>query len=614
MDKNTITGLLLIGALIIGYSIYTRPSKEDAEKYRREQDSIALVKQNAEKAAREQASATPAGAPADSISGDSAAAAARQQQILGSFATAASGKEQLLTIENELLKATLSTKGGKIVSVQLKEFKTFDGRPLILFKNDAKLGLHFTAENRNISTDELYFQPEGSSFSVSKSDKKSISMKLAVAPGKYIEYLYTLAGNSYDMGFTVNIAGLQNTIAPNTNYINLSWRTTALRQEKNAKGEKMVSTVYYKYTDEKVDYLTETEDTKESLTQNVKWVAFKQQFFTSVLIAGNSFTSPSTVETVTNQESQTELKHMTADLTIPFLHKPLESFPMQFYFGPNHYQTLKEYDLGLEKQIPLGWGIFGWVNRFIVITIFNFLASFNWSYGLIILILTIVIKVMLLPLTFKAYLSQAKMKVLKPEVDEIQSRKDSDPLKTQQEMMSLYKKAGVNPLGGCLPMLLQLPILIAMFRFFPASIELRQQSFLWAEDLSTYDSILDLGFNIPGYGDHVSLFTLLMTISTLIYTRMNNQFTGANAQMKWISYLMPIMFLGFFNDYSSGLSYYYFLANVLTFGQQYLFRYFVDEKAIHLKIQENKKKPVTKSKLQLKMEEMAKAKGQKPKK
>jgi YidC/Oxa1 family membrane protein insertase len=233
------------------------------------------------------------------------------------------------------------------------------------------------------------------------------------------------------------------------------------------------------------------------------------------------------------------------------------------------------------------------------------------NYGIIILILTILIKIVLLPLTYKAYQSQAKMKVLKPEMDEINAKKIDDPMKKQREIMELYRKAGVNPLGGCLPVLLQLPILIAMFRFFPASIELRQQSFLWADDLSTYDSILDLGFNIPFYGDHVSLFTLLMTISTLLYTRMTNQFSGANAQMKWVSYLMPVVFLGVFNNYSAGLSYYYFLANVTSFGQQYLFKLFVNEKEIHRRIQENKKKPLEskKSKFQQKLEEMAKARG-----
>jgi YidC/Oxa1 family membrane protein insertase len=290
---------------------------------------------------------------------------------------------------------------------------------------------------------------------------------------------------------------------------------------------------------------------------------------------------------------------------------------MHFYFGPNHYQTLKAEGFNLEKQIPLGWGIFGWVNRFVVIPIFNFLNSFDWNYGIIILILTIVIKLMLLPLTFKAYLSQAKMKVLKPEVDEIQAKHKEDPMKLQQEMMGLYRKAGVSPLGGCLPMLLQMPILIAMFRFFPQSIELRQESFLWAHDLSSYDSILDLPFNIPFYGDHVSLFTLLMTISTLLITKVNSSTQMTNPQMKWMMYLMPIIFLGVFNSYSAGLSYYYFLANTISIGQQYLFRSFVDEDEIHRKIQENKKRPAaaTKSKFQQRLEKMAKEKGyQMPKK
>jgi YidC/Oxa1 family membrane protein insertase len=282
---------------------------------------------------------------------------------------------------------------------------------------------------------------------------------------------------------------------------------------------------------------------------------------------------------------------------------------MHFYFGPNHYQILKSQGHNLEKQIPLGWGIFGWVNRFIVIPIFNFLNGFNWSYGIIILILTIAIKLLLLPLTFKAYLSQAKMKVLKPEVDEIQGKFKEEPMKLQQEMMGLYRKAGVSPLGGCLPMLLQMPILIAMFRFFPQSIELRQQSFLWATDLSTYDSILDLSFTIPFYGDHVSLFTLLMTVSTLLITKVNSSSQMANPQMKWMMYLMPIIFLGVFNSYSAGLSYYYFLANMISIGQQYLFKSFVNEDEIHRKIQENKKKPTKKSKFQQRLEKMAKDKG-----
>ena len=299
---------------------------------------------------------------------------------------------------------------------------------------------------------------------------------------------------------------------------------------------------------------------------------------------------------------------LTAAFSLPYDRKPVQTYNMRFYFGPNNYQDLKKIDnLHLEKLIPLGWGIFGWVNQFLVIPTFHFLDGFNMNYGLIILILTILVRIIILPLTYGSFKSQAKMKVLQPEMAEINEKFGSDPMKKQQETMALYRKAGVNPLGGCIPGLLQLPILIAMFRFFPSSIELRQQSFLWAHDLSTYDSILDLPFHIPAYGSHVSLFTLLMTVSTIIYTKMNMQMTAAtNPQMKWMMYLMPILFLGFFNNYSAGLSYYYFLSNVFGFGQQYLFKAFLDEDKIHAQIQENKKKPVKKSNFQARLEQMAK--------
>ena len=279
----------------------------------------------------------------------------------------------------------------------------------------------------------------------------------------------------------------------------------------------------------------------------------------------------------------------------------------QFYFGPNHYKTLQSYNAGFEELIPLGWGIFGWVNQYIIINLFDFLSKYFASYGIIILFLTLIIKVGLSPFTYKAFLSQAKMKVLKPEIEKINAKnKGKDQMKIQQETMNLYRKAGVNPMGGCLPMLFQFPILIAMFRFFPASIELRQESFLWADDLSSYDSIYDLGFSIPFYGDHISLFTLLMTLSTLLYTKMNSSMaTGQMAQMKWMMYLMPIMFLGFFNNYAAGLSYYYFLANMFTFTQQYFMMRLIDENVLLAQIEENKKKPAKpKSKFQKKLEEM----------
>ena len=295
---------------------------------------------------------------------------------------------------------------------------------------------------------------------------------------------------------------------------------------------------------------------------------------------------------------------------------------MEFYFGPNKFKILKKYDLDLERQIPLGWSFFlmAWINRYAVLPVFNFLEGFGWNYGIIILVLTILLKIVLFPIAYKSYSSSAKMRVLKPEIEEISKKypKKEDAMKKQQATMNLYKQAGVNPMAGCIPMLLQFPILIAMFRFFPSAIELRQQSFLWAHDLSSYDSILDLPFNIPFYGNHVSLFTLLMTISTLIYTKMNQDMMGSGQQqlpgMKTMMYLMPVMFLGIFNNYASGLSYYYFLANIITFGQMFLIRRTIDEKKIRKQIEINKKKPKKKSNWQKRLEDAAKQRGYNPSK
>ena len=409
--------------------------------------------------------------------------------------------------------------------------------------------------------------------------------------------------------------GVNDVIASNASYVELNWTQQIQKQEKDMNAERINSTIYYMFADEdkEVDCLSETENETEEIKTKLKWVSMKQQFFTQVLVAQKSFDKPTRIETISGEEGDSFVKQMNVAFTLPYAHSQRENFAMHFYIGPNHYQLLKKAGDDLQKQIPLGWGIFGWVNRYLVIPIFNFLNSFNLNYGIIILILTIAIKVMLLPLTYKAYLSQAKMKVLKPEIEEIQAKNKEEPMKLQQEMMALYKKAGVSPLGGCLPMLLQMPILIAMFRFFPQSIELRQEGFLWAKDLSTYDSILDLPFHIWGYGDHVSLWTLLMTISTLIITKVNSGAAMTNPQMKWMMYLMPIIFLGVFNNYSAGLSYYYFLANMISVGQQFLFKSFVDEDEIHRKIQENKKRPTsqTKSKFQQRLEKMAKEKGYK---
>lgn len=623
MDKNSITGLVLIGAILIGFSIYNAPTENQIAAEKHKQDSIEavqkLVTKEKQKAVLQDAVMA---AVADTNTVSDSAKNELLSSTYGPFVAAASGEKQITTIENELLKIGISNKGGRIVSVQLKKYHTHDSLPLFLCDEDSsRFSLSFIAQNRVFSTDSLFFKTIGNSFTVSGTDSNKVSMRLEAAPGKYIEFEYRLRGNSYMMDCNINTVGMQDLIASNTSDMNLKWHLRALSHEKSHKNEQNATTIYYKHFEDDVDYLNEIKDKKESFQTKMKWVSFKQQYFTSVLIAKNGFDKPTDIETIGLPNSTKYTKDLTASFTIPYEHKASESFGLSLYYGPNHYGTLKTYGMDLEKQVPLGWGIFGWVNRFAVIPVFNFLSGFNMNFGIIILLLTILIKVVLLPLTFKAYMSTAKMKVLKPEVDELNEKyAKEDPMKKQQALMALYKKAGVNPLGGCLPMLLQMPILIAMFRFFPASIELRQQSFLWATDLSSYDSIWTFGY-VPVidylYGDHVSLFTLLMTISTIMYTRMNDQFSGANnpqmAQMKWIMYLMPIIFLGVFNNYAAGLSYYYFLANMFTFAQQWIIRKLVDEDAIHAKIQENKKKPAAgKSKFQTRLEEMAKQRAALP--
>ncbi|MCX6275141.1 MAG: membrane protein insertase YidC [Bacteroidetes bacterium] len=614
MDKNSVIGLFLIGILIIGYSVYTQPSEQERLATQHTADSIAAIKKITEKdqATQQKNISASVKEVADSAQTDSARKEIALQEF-GSFSEAAAGKEEFFTVENDLMKILISSKGALIKSVELKKYKTHDGKPVRLMSGDSStFNLSFPAQNRSINSTDLYFSSQGI---VGKGAAKVISFRLTAGAGKYIDYNYSLMDGSYLVGFHIDLVNLNDVIAPNATYLAFDWRENVIQQEKSITNERAATTIYYHFMDDEVDKINPAKSEEQSLKTKVKWVAFKQQFFTSVLIADNAFDSP-VVETKKDEGQTKYVKSLSASFALPYDHKAAESYGMKFYFGPNHYQTLKKIDnLGLEKQIALGWGIFGYVNKFIVIPIFNFLNGFHLNFGLIILILTIIIRIIILPLTFGSFKSQAKIKILAPEIKEINDKFGDDAMKKQQETMALYKKAGVNPLGGCIPGLLQLPILIAMFNFFPTSIELRQESFLWAHDLSTYDSVLDLGFKIPFYGDHVSLFTLLMTISTLLFTKLNMQMTSAsNPQMKWMMYIMPIMFLGVFNNYSAGLSYYYFLSNIFGLGQQYLFKYFIDEEAIHRQMQENKKKTVKKSGFQQRLEQMAKERGYQAKK
>jgi YidC/Oxa1 family membrane protein insertase len=640
MDKKSIIGIVLIFAILVVFSIINQPSKEEIEAAKHRRDSIAQVEAEKEillKQQLEQTVVSNAITATDSINPENQLQEKTEQ--FGVFGTAAIGTEEFYTLENNLMKITFSNKGGRIYSVELKNYQTHDSLPLFLFDGPkTQFGLNFFAQNRSIQTSQFYFTPvidrketvvtgpevkKGSEGKIkfnkqNPGGKESVSFRLEVAQGSFIEYVYSLEYNSFLVDFNLNLKGMNQYIATNQSYLNFNLSYDVPRQEKMSKfGEDGYTNITYKFFEDEVNNLSKTKSDEENLSTRLKWIGFKQLFFNSTIIANESFANAQIKQTKF-EENPNYLANFYADISLPYEGKPSETVGMQFFFGPNHYQTLKQYDNDLESNVYLGYVIVSWVNKYLIIPIFNFLRKYIDNFGLIILLLTIFIKTILFPFTYKSYMSQAKMRVLKPEIDELSAKFGSDKMmEKQQATMALYKKAGVNPMGGCLPMLLQFPILIAMFFFFPTSIELRQESFLWATDLSTYDSILDLPFEIPFYGAHVSLFCLLMTITTIISTSMNQQAMNSQAMpgMKTMMYLMPVMFLFILNSYSSGLSYYYFLANVITIGQTYLIRYFVDEDKIHLQLQANKKKPVQKSNFQKRLEDMAKQRGvQAPKK
>lgn len=639
MDKNTISGLVLIFAILITFSYLNKPSQEEIAAEKRRKDSIEQVavatQRQAEKEALQavqQAATTPAETPEDSVAVESADALLKDK--FGAFAPFAKGEEQFITLENNLMKVTLSNLGGRIYSVELKGYTTHDGEPLILFEGDAnRFGLNFFAQNRSIQTENFYFVssaegvvsvegpevPKGKEgrekFNTeNKGDSKKVSMRMEVASGQALEYEYVMHHNSYMIDFNLKTEGMPQIMGQNATYLDFAWAIEVPRQEKISKyGEDRYTTIYYKYYEDEVDKLSPSKAESESLSTKVKWIGYKQLFFSSVLIADNAFPNAD----IRNEPRESDpdfLANFYSTITIPLEGRGNENFPMHFYFGPNQYNTLKQYQLGLDEELDLGWAIIGWVNKWIVIPAFDFLRRYINNFGIIILLLTIYIKLIISPFTFKSYISQAKMRALKPEIDEIQKKFGKEKqMESQQATMALYKKAGVNPMGGCLPMVFQFPILIAMFRFFPVSIELRQQSFLWAKDLSAYDSILSLPFEIPFYGDHVSLFCLLMTITNIFYIKMNSEMNPAGSNqmpgMKTMMYMMPVMFLFMFNNYASGLSLYYFLSLLFTFIQMFIFKKSINEDQIRAKIKERQKRPVKKSNFQKRLEDMARQRG-----
>ncbi|MDP3002078.1 MAG: membrane protein insertase YidC, partial [Bacteroidales bacterium] len=442
-------------------------------------------------------------------------------------------------------------------------------------------------------------------------------LRLMAGDDKYIEYKYTLAPDKYMVDFDVVFKSMEGIIASNQNSLTLDWKMYIPQQEKGRQNEENYSTIKYKYFQDDVDGLkinSKKELEKVDITTKLSWIAFQDQFFSSVLLT-NDFFLNGTVSSTRTLTSQKYIRYYTSEVGVPFNPGTSNAISMKLYYGPNSITTLKKEGLELEKIVFLGKNIIGWINRFVIIPIFNWLDNFIDNYGLIILILTIIIKIVLFPLTLKSFQSQAKMQVLKPMVEELGKKfpKKEDAMKKQQATMDLYKRAGVNPMGGCLPMLLQMPILFAMYRFFPVSIELRQEHFLWATDLSTYDSILTLPFTIPMYGDHVSLFTLLMTASTLLTMKMTGSSPGSDQPgMKLMMYMMPVMFMVFLNNFSSGLTYYYFLANMITYGQNIISKRFINADAVLAKLEENKKKTLKKSKWQQRLESAARQRGINP--
>lgn len=631
MDKNTIIGLLVIAGILIGYSLFTRPSQEELAERQRIQDSLrnaqALILPEQQEQQEQAPPAEEVVSPGETVAGvedvsQDAASLDQLKDAFGVFGEAAIGDKQYITLENDLIRMSISTLGGRPYAVELKNYQTHDSLPLMLFDGDSTIfGLSFFAQNRSINTNELFFTPGSDQSHLDASNGPvTLSMKLSAGEDRYLEYVYTMTPGDYRVAFDMRFVNMNEIMAQNNNFIDLNWNIYVPQQEMGRMNELNYTTIFFKhYQDEveKFNMRSKKDLFEKVIPTRMRWIAFKQQFFSSVLISENYFTN-ATVRSTKLESDPVYLYVFESQIGIPFEQSPNQEQKMTFFFGPNHFNTLKSYDLEMENLVGLGGLMSRVINRYAIIPMFSFLNNFINNYGLIILILTLVIKLVLFPLTYRSYISMAKMKALKPEIDAINEKIPKEKsMERQQATMALYKKAGVSPLGGCLPVVLQMPILIAMFRFFPTSIELRQQQFLWAHDLSTYDSILDLPFTIPMYGDHVSLFTLLMTASTILTMKISSQASMSQSQMpgmKGMMYIMPVMFMFMLNSWSSALTYYYFLANIITFGQNQISKRFVDEDALRKKLHSNQKKSSVKkqSSFQKRLQDMAKQRGYNP--
>jgi len=602
MDKNQVTGLVLIAALLIAYAVFFKPPADELA----EPVNTELPTQPQEQGTSEIKEAN----VGQTLGGTEVQQPTNSdlEEAYGVFALGAQGEEKEIVIENENARFTFNTKGGKIGSVELKEYKTYDDKPLYLFDEESsQQSISFETEKGKINLSELYYTSIGRSKTVNLGDTTTLTFTLKTSDNNSIEHIYTIPGNGYQVNYELRINGLKNSIV--SEQATLSWINKMKRLESNIDDARNKNTLRWYTLSEDSDNLKalSKDPLQEQVPEGIKWASFNQKFFNVGIIAERSFNGGLFASDIPLNDT-TIIKNTAINLSIP-LTDLYAGGKFSYYFGPNKFKVLKKITPSYEDNIYLGYTMVSWVNKYILIELMAILEKFVPSYGVIIIIMVFLIKLVLFPLTRKSYLSMAKMKAMKPELDELKEKIGDDAQKMQQEQMKLYRQVGVNPLSGCIPMVLQMPILFAMFFFFPNAIELRGESFLWATDLSTYDVLFKLPFTIPFYGAHVSGFTLLMTLSSILYTWSNNQVSTVQGPMKTIGYVMPVIFMFVLNSYASGLSFYYFLSNIVTFGQQALIRRFVNEDKIHQQLQENKKNNVNKkkSKFQQRLDDAMKA-------
>lgn len=609
MDKKSIIGFVLIGVIMIGFTWFQNRQYKKQMEIQAQLDSVAMVEHMTEIAMdslkRVQGLVSDTGVDEVNV----VKVPSYKDSLLS---VARLSESELVTLENDKIEIIFNTKGAQPYSVKIKDYKAYDSTELYLIKPQMS--------NYDISIYAgEYINTKDFTFEIASRTDTSVTMRLPFAQGGYIQQEFVLQDGSYMVENQLSFVGMENVIPRNVSMFDIDWGVVIPRLEKGYKNEKQYSKLDYYFTgDKKPEEMGRSRNDSKRVESRMKWFAFQQQFFSAIMTAGNEFASADLdVKFFEESDPSANLMACTAKLRSEFQPSANTVIPFSFYFGPNDFGVLKQYDLKYEKIIPLGGWLVNWISRFVIIPCFDFLSRFINNWGLIILLMTILIKVVLSPLTYKSFKSSAKMNVLKPDIEQISKKypNEKDAMKKQQATMELYQKAGISPMGGCLPMLLQFPILFAMFRFFPASIELRQQKFLWADDLSAYDSILDLPFNIPLYGDHVSLFALLMAASMFIYSKMTSSQMSDDpnmAPMKFMSvWLMPIMMLFICNNLSSALSYYYLLSNLITMLMTWVIRKFVvTEDKVRAEMLANQNKPKKKSKFQQRLEEAQKMQEQ----